>query len=159
MTYTKDEITKHWESVDKIIGRWLHERQELIILLCAVDGLREFTPEDTPISIKIQAFCQVLMDYVSAGHFEIYERLLHEAEQFGEVDGAAVLRQRLPQIQRSTDIAVQFNNTYETVQDQKLFRDALSKDLSQLAELLEERFAIEDELIDLLHYQHKERVA
>lgn len=159
MSTAKNEIAKHWDSVDKIIDRWLQERQELIILLCAVDGLREFTPQDTPISIKVQAFCQVLMDYVSAGHFEVYHRLIGEAEAFGDSDGERILNQRYPVIQKSTDIAIQFNDTYETFQDQKLFRDALSKDMSQLAEVLEERFAIEDELIELLHNRHKELVA
>jgi regulator of sigma D len=35
----------------------------------------------------------------------------------------------------------------------------LSKDLSALGELLEERFEIEDSLIEALHTSHKEAVA
>jgi regulator of sigma D len=159
MSDLKDEKSRIWDSLEKSIEKWLHERQELIILLCAVDGLREFTPQDTPISIKVQAFCQVLIDYVSAGHFEIYDRLIKEAEYFGDNDAEGIMRRCYPVIQRSTDLAVQFNDTYETFQDQKLFRDALSKDMSQLAETLEERFQIEDELIELLHNRHKEMVA
>lgn len=159
MSEAQDERAKHWNSLEKILDRWLHERQELIILLCAVDGLREFTPQDTPISIKVQAFCQVLVDYVSAGHFDVYDRLIKEAEYFGDEDAEQILNRCYPIIQRSTDLAIQFNDTYETFQDQKLFRDALSKDMSQLAEMLEERFEIEDELIELLHNRHKEQVA
>ena len=107
----------------------------------------------------VQAFCQVLIDYVSAGHFEVYDRLIKESEQFGDKDTESILQRCYPVIQKSTDLAVQFNDTYETFQDQKLFREALSKDMSQLAESLEERFAIEDELIELLHNRHKEKVA
>jgi len=99
------------------------------------------------------------MDYVSAGHFDIYQRLIHEAEEFGDIDGNAILQERYPIIQNSTDIAIQFNDTYETVQDQKLFKEALSKDMSHLAEVLEERFSVEDELIELIHNRHKELVA
>lgn len=154
-----DDIAKHWDSLDKVIDKWLRERQELIILLCAIDGLREFTPKETPLSIKIQAFCQVLMDYISAGHFEIYEKLLSEAEAFGDPNPEATLHRLYPAIQRSTDKAIHFNDTYETVVDQKLFRETLSKDMSSLAEALEERFETEDELIELLHNCHKEKVA
>ncbi len=158
-SHEKDAKAQYWDSLDKILDRWLHERQELIILLCAVDGLREFTPQDTPISIKVQAFCQVLVDYVSAGHFDVYNRLLKEAEYFGDEDAEEILNRCYPVIQTSTDLAIQFNDTYETFQDQKLFRDALSKDMSQLAETLEARFEIEDELIERLHNRHKELVA
>ncbi len=56
--------TDHWGSVDKLIKHWLKERQELIVLYCKVDGLKEFTPQDTPIAVKVQALCQVLIDYV-----------------------------------------------------------------------------------------------
>lgn len=158
MLEPNEEITKRWESVDKSIEKWLNERQELIILLCAVDGLREFTPE-TPITVKLQAFCQVLIDYVSAGHFEIYNQLIKEAESFGEVDGASILNARYPVIQKSTDLAIQFNDNYEEINDKQLYKAALSKDMSQLAEILEERFALEDELIELLHNRHRELVA
>lgn len=158
MLEPNEEITKQWESVDKSIEKWLNERQELIILLCAVDGLREFTPE-TPISIKVQAFCQVLIDYVSAGHFDIYSQLIQEAKTFGKVDGASILNARYPIIQKSTDLAIQFNDNYEPIEEDDLYKATLSKDMSQLAEVLEERFALEDELIELLHNRHRELVA
>ncbi len=150
--------THCWDAIDALIHRWLKERQELILLLCAVDGLREFTPTHVPIKIKLQAFCQVLIDYVSAGHFEVYECLLKEADAFGE-DGNALLNARLPIIQHSTDLAVDFNDKYDrTSENDQTLRGLLGRDMSRLAEALEERFEAEDHLIHTLHTVHKNQI-
>lgn len=150
--HNKSEL---WNSLNEMIHRWLKERQELILLLCAVDGLREFTPAHVPIKVKLQAFCQILIDYTSAGHFEVYECLMKEAETFGD-DGAAVFAQCYPKIQRSTDLAVDFNDKYDkTAQDDVSLRAALADDMSHLAEALEERFEAEDQLISQLHTAHQ----
>lgn len=150
----QSDRTQVWDSLDTMIHGWLKERQELILLLCAVDGLREFTPTHVPIKVKLQAFCQVLIDYASAGHFEMYECLMKEADAFGE-DGAAIFAQCYPKIQRSTDLAVDFNDQYDhTEQDDETLRKVLAPDMSRLAEALEERFEVEDYLIETMHTAH-----
>ena len=156
-TNDTDTIKDHWGTVDKLVEKWLHERQEVILLLCAVDGLKEYTPKNTPISVKIQALCQVLIDYVSAGHFEIYDELMSEAEEFG--DNTDLAKSLHPKIQITTDAAVDFNDKYDSAEHCEELMSSLPTDLSHLGEKLEERFELEDQLIEVLHLRHKELVS
>ncbi|MDF1643958.1 MAG: Rsd/AlgQ family anti-sigma factor [Pseudomonadales bacterium] len=130
-----------------LIERWLNERQELILLYVAIDGLRQFTPKGTPIGVKVQAFCQVLMDYVSAGHFEVYDRLISEAKD-SDLNTNQVLLRLLSGIQKSTDMAVTFNEIYDSSDHCEEELVSLPEDLSKLGELLAERFDLEDQLLD-----------
>ncbi len=136
--------------LNKIIAAWLKERQTLIVLLCAVHGLREIMPKETPIAIKIQAFCQVMMDYVSAGHFEIYGKLRDGVQAHGEA-GDALLNHVYPKIDITTDKALVFNDKYETIEKCGMHIDDLDKELSIIAENLSMRFDLEDLLIAELH--------
>ena len=147
-----------WSDIDKVIEKWLHERQEMILLYCAIDGLKEYTPQETPISVKIQAFCQVLVDYVSAGHFEVYDQLMKEAEQFAD-EGIEIAKKLYPQIHSTTETALAFNDKYDTEEhcDEQL--GSLARDLSALGEQLETRFDLEDLLIEKLHNNHREIAA
>lgn len=147
-----------FEQCDKAIQHWLKQRQELIVLYCKVDGLREYTPQDTPIAVKVQALCQVLIDYVSAGHFEIYDRLLQEAEEFNE-DHRALLARTLPEIEKSTELAVEFNDRYASVEKCERNIRRLARDLNTLGLVMVERFELEDRLINSLHERHRQQVA
>jgi len=149
---------EQWGNVDKQIKLWLKERQELIVLYCKVDGLKEFTPQDTPIAIKVQALCQVLIDYVSAGHFEIYQHLMREAEEFAD-DCNGLVNKLFPQIEKSTEVALDFNDRYASVELCEQSMPTLAKDLNHLGMLMVERFELEDQLIDALHNRHREMVA
>lgn len=158
MSATTTTPIDQWGTVDKLIRHWLKERQELIVLYCKVDGLKEFTPQDTPIAVKVQALCQVLMDYVSAGHFEIYHQLLKEAEQFNE-DYQDLIGRVFPEIENSTHIAVEFNDRYATAEDCQKCLKTLARDLNALGVVMVERFELEDQLITAMHDCHRELVA
>ena len=147
-----------WQQVDALITGWLKERQSLILLLCAVDGLREFTPPGTPVFVKVQAFCELLVDYVSAGHFEVYGKLVQEAENFGE-DASELVDALFPKLKEATTLALWFNDKYEDRDKFEKNRDSLTADMSLIAESLSERFELEDQLIADLHARHKATVA
>jgi regulator of sigma D len=150
-TQTQDSVeSKQTIELDKVVTAWLKERQTLIVLLCAVHGLREIMPKETPIAIKIQAFCQVMMDYVSAGHFEVYGKLRDGVHAQGE-EGDQLLSQVYPKIDMTTDKALAFNDKYETVEKCGMHIDDLDKELSIIAEHLSKRFDLEDQLIAALH--------
>lgn len=147
-----------WCQVDRMIDTWLKERQSLILLLCAVDGLREYTPQGTPVFVKVQAFCEIMLDYVSAGHFEIYEKLVQEAENFGD-DASELVDAMYPKLRQSTEMALWFNDKYENSDKCADNIDALTRDMSLIAESLSERFELEDRLIADLHARYRELVA
>ncbi len=150
--------TRNWGEVDRLISGWLKDRQKLIVLYCKVDGIKQFTEHNTPISVRVHALCDVLIDYVSAGHFEIYKHLMQEAAEFQE-DYQSTITRTLPLIQQSTELALDFNDRYcnEEISEKDL--TDLSKDLNELGLKMVERFDLEDRLIDKLHNCHRDMVA
>ncbi len=154
MSEMENKLLDCWSQVEQVVERLLKERQELIVLLCKIDGLEEYTSKKTPTNVKIKAFCQILMDYVSAGHFEVYEKLMAEGDVFGDTE-TKVIENFYPKIEQSTGLAVTFNDKYETVEENLQDMGELQRDLSALGEALEERFQLEDELIEHFHNKHK----
>ena len=149
---------ERWGGVSEIIDRWLTERQELIVLYCELSSISREKENEEPYSRNIQKMCQVLVDYVSAGHFEVYEQLLNEANEFN--DGGIELAERLfPKIQETTEIALHFNDEYDNSAHESNLIEVLPEKLSLLGEALEERFVLEDQLIECLHNSHRELVA
>ena len=145
---------ERWGGVSEIIDGWLEERQKLISQFV---HLPEQQINDE-LNDRVQTFCQVLMDYLSSGHFEVYEQLLREGSEFA--DGSLEEGQELlPKIQISTDIALDFNDDFSTLSDPTVqtIRE-FSERLSKLGEALEERFELEDKMIAVLHTSHREAV-
>ena len=149
-------IEERWSGVDQMIERWLEERQQLIVEFCAAGGVSENETEQE-LHQRLQKFCQTLVDYVCAGHFEVYYQLLREAEEFK--DGSDKIAQNLlPELNENTSIAMEFHDQFiET--DDNTDTSELSQKLSKLGETLELRFEIEDRLIDVMHNAHKSLVA
>jgi regulator of sigma D len=86
---------------------------------------------------------------MSAGHFEVYIKLLEQGERDGSAPTRAQALYRL--IAPTTAVALDFNDRY--------FRSAsgarLREDLSRLGQLLASRFDWEDALISQLHGQRR----
>ena len=148
-------IEERWSGVNDMIERWLQERQSLIVQYCALSGVHAFSPKTERTNLRLQKFCQLLVDYVSSGHFEVYYQLIREAEEFD--DGSAELAKSLfPYINATTEMAMAFNDKYL---DAKGPFTNLSKNLSKLGETLATRFEYEDRLINAMHEAHREQVA
>lgn len=150
---------ERWGGVNILIDHWLKQRQRVIVLYCAVTGLEAYHANTVPLVIKVKAFCQILIDYISVGHFEIFEKLLEEGHEFNNSGGLEVARRLYPKIRRFTDSALDFNDKYDSDERFHQSFQELSKDLSHLGELLEERFEMEDKLIKVLHRAHQKMVA
>lgn len=137
----------HHRRVEALVRGWLQERQSLIVQMM---GLTDPVPGDSvPMAERLQAFCEVLMDYVSAGYFEVYDELLAE----GEAQGRSVLAEGQALFQRlqpSLDAIMSFNDRHEAPEDEERLA-ALPQELSRLGLVLEERFQLEDRMIALLH--------
>jgi regulator of sigma D len=137
------------QRVDALVQRWLQHRQSLIVMMMSLSDEKRRALDPTPLSERVQSFCEDLMDYVSAGHFEIYDELLAEAESRASrhiAEGQALLQR----LQSTTDAVIRFNDIYEDPEDQDELAH-LSHELSALGLALESRFEIEDRMIALLH--------
>lgn len=151
------DIQERWSGVEELIERWLEERQSLIVQFCGVSGVHEFSPHAPAKRSRLEKFCQILVDYVSAGHFEVYYQLLREAEAFD--DGSAELARVLfPYIDRTTESLLTFHDQYADTPDLGN-HPQLAKDLSQLGEVLASRFEFEDRMIAGIHQAHRGQVA
>lgn len=148
-------IEERWSGVDQLVERWLQERQSVILQFCALSGVHELRSDADPSNVKLQKFCQLLMDYVSAGHFEVYYQLIREGEAFK--DGSAeTAKQLMPKLTDTTSVVVEFNDRYSDTDGDI---SDLPKSLSKLGEILASRFELEDQLINSLHYSHRDLVA
>ncbi len=146
---------ERWGGVSEIIDHLLEERQLLISRFVALPTLA-LNEELKP---RTEAFCDLLMDYLSSGHFEVYEQLLREGSEFE--DGSLEKAQKLfPLIQRSTDFALDFNDNCTSRLSELTLRQVreFSDQLSCLGEMLEERFELEDRMIEILHNSHRDLV-
>lgn len=146
---------ERWGGVSDIIDRWLHSRQSLLVRFCSLSEKKEFAEGDSETEENVRQLCQLLVDYVSAGHFEVYEQLIREGQEFDDKKGLEQARELYQHIDTTTDIAVDFNDKYQETDD----LSSLVQDLSQLGEALESRFSSEDQMIALLHTAHKNQLA
>lgn len=145
---------ERWGGVSEIIDRWLEERQEMLVQYCALSGLNEDL-SDVQRGEKLRGFCQILVDYVSAGHFEVYDQLIKEGREFDDADALQEAGKLYDVVDKTTEKLLDFNDKYLETDDLV----ALTPDLSQLGEALEIRFSAEDRLIAVLHTAHKDLVS
>ena len=146
---------ERWGGVHKLVDNWLNERQQMIVLYCDLSASKPLSVE-TPLGAALSRFCQVMMDYCSAGHFEIYEQLIKEAKEYDD-GGVEVAKDIVPKLDNLTGRCVDFNDTYSSDCNFEQLA-SLPADLSAVGEILEERFELEDQLIERLHNVHRELV-
>ena len=130
----------------QMVANLLAERQEMLVAYCRLAGLEPYSP-DKPVKRQLEAFCQLLMDYMAFGHFELYRRIAEGRER--RVEAARVARAVYPRIEVVTEKAVAFNDRYDA-SGHVLKLDSLPQDLSQLGEELALRLELEDRLVDAL---------
>lgn len=149
------------DNADKLhhaIEGWLQERQELIVLYCSVCGVHQQIVESPTKIQRLKTFCQILVDYCSAGHFEVFPELIKHAAERGE-ESSTTANSLLGKIQDTTDISLDFNDRYETEELPPEVLEPLSRHLSKLGEALELRFHYEDQLVEYLHTPPSSAVA
>lgn len=145
---------ERWGGTHEMIDRWLADRQAALIQFFAI---QEATEDDERVTAVLN-FCVELVDYVSEGHFEIYEQLFREAKEFDD-GGLELAKQLYPKIEEYTQIMLDFNDKYLDDAKVRANLDQLRDDLSTLGEQMTERFEIEDQLIERLHNVHKQALA
>jgi regulator of sigma D len=153
-TYS-ESLKRQWHLVENTLDKWLDERKELLILYCNY-GDTSNNPEPAGIYPRwadVKRFCQILVDYVSAAHFEVYDQLIREAE--AARDDSVVLAEELyPKLHEITQTALDFNDRYATEENWENNHGDFHQDLSRLGEALSNRFEMEDRLIREMHSCH-----
>lgn len=158
MVKSSKRTKEGWSLVDDMVQRWMQQRIQLTLdfeKLVTPQALEESVKELSP---RINSFCQTLVDYVSAGHFEVYNELIIEAREFNDgslTKGIDLCRK----IEQSTDLALEFNDKYESnAHTENLMRE-LPRELVALGSVLNLRFDLEDRLIAAVHDCHRPLVA
>ena len=148
------QAREEWGGTLSIIDNWLEARQSLIVLYCELAGLPPYQKETRtiPTQEKITEFCQMMLDYASTGHFEIYEQIIHQCKFDGQ-NNLKIAQELYSHINTTTDTALNFNDKYADSIDGKTLAE-FDKDLSELGQIIEERFGREDQLLEVVHLHH-----
>jgi regulator of sigma D len=144
---------ERWGGRHEMIDRWLFDRQQALISFFAIQGAQG---EDN-LAEQLQVFSQQLVDYISEGHFEIYEQLFHEAKEFDD-GGLELAHDLYPKIELTTQRLLNFNDKYASIELVEANIATLNGDLSSLGEKMNERFDMEDQLIARLHTAHQKKI-
>lgn len=137
---------------DHIVEEWLKERQELLVLYYHLAKTTPFEEDDFANDKELLTnFCQILTDYVSAGHFEVFEKIA-AASELHDADAKSLDRALLVKILRTTNTVMAFCNKHANGTN----LDSINHDLSVLGEQLAARMDLEDDLIKIyLHATDK----
>jgi len=130
-----------------LTSKLVEERTQMLVTFCRLAGIEPYTP-NKPVQKLLQEFCQILVDYVAAGHFALYERIASGTERRRGLSDLA--GEVYPRIANSTDIALDFNDKYDC-EDHCTALDSLGADLSKLGEELAIRIELEDRLLAAIH--------
>lgn len=102
---------------------------------------------------QLSSFCDLLIDYVSHGHFDLYPKIIELMENATGRTTLTIAHRFLPKIEQTTEVLMHFSDRYaDDWVPSKL--DSLRKDLAQVGESLEQRFINEDRLIVGLRLVH-----
>jgi regulator of sigma D len=145
---------QQFEAVEELLTRWLRERRAILGKYTEIVVMLGSLPHDEVLDLRQQALCELLVDYVSAGHFEVFHELVHEAESFAD-GSCAIAEQLMPAIGDTTEFILAYEEKYSVARGHQ---PTLERDLSALGELLESRFTLEDRLIAGLHNRHRRLV-
>ncbi|EMV7408601.1 TPA: sigma D regulator [Enterobacter soli] len=157
-----ESLTERVGGSNKLVDRWLHVRKHLLVAYYNLVGIKPGKESYMRLNEKaLDDFCQSLVDYLSDGHFNIYERIIREMEGSSPYLTAAKL---YPLLESNTQqIMDYYDSTLENAIDHDNYLE-FQRALSDLGEALEERFTLEDKLIALaldndLNISHEENVA
>jgi regulator of sigma D len=146
---------EQFQAVEELLTRWLRERRALLGRYTEIAVALDSNSGGDTLRERQESLCELLVDYVSAGHFEVFHELLNEAEAFAD-GSSAVAGKLIPAIGDTTEVILAYEEKYNGSDNHE---DTLKRDLSALGEMLESRFVMEDQLIAGLHNRHRRLVS
>jgi len=136
-----EKETERRQSPQQLIDSIIIERKQLLAFLFQATNI------NTPDNEFLEEFCQILVDYIAAGHFILYDRILANKERRKTIIELAEII--YPEIEKYTQVALDFNEKYNANQDD-IDGEKLKNDISILGEALTARIELEDKLISSL---------
>lgn len=135
---------------NELIDQWILARRELLVAYYHLIGLKPNKEKHTPLNEDaLDDFCHRLVDYLSAGHFHIYDRIVQDAEDTSN-SKIVISTQLYPALQENTRQIMSFyDSQLETAIDDDNCME-FQQALSGVGEALATRFALEDKLIALV---------
>lgn len=135
------------KSASAVIAKLLTERQQILVLLSRLGELKAAgVSELATVQARLQQFCQLLVDYLALGHFEVYPALEEQADDSERGRGVKRLAKALyPCLAVTTKAALAFNDRYDC-QDHCEIHPDFWEELSQLGEIFATRIELEDRL-------------
>jgi len=106
-------------------------RQRLITYLVELNNSLDEGLEDLSQSI-LTRFCNSLVDYLSAGHFQVFQRLIPAPHEYAAIES-------------TTLVAMRFNDEFGEVETVNIAQVKVA--LEQLALVLGTRFELEDDIL------------
>ena len=146
MNQQLNEVQERRGASQELVQHMLKERNQLLTLLLQVSSDSSHKQSEQLVS-DLEEFVQVLVDYIAAGHFGLYERIAEGKERRKVVKSLAM--EIYPRIEQSTQIALAFDEKYNP-ENEKRELDHFPEDISMLGEELTTRIELEDQLIQLL---------
>ncbi len=142
-----ESLTERVKGHHRLVDRWLNIRKHLLVAYYNLVGLKPGKESFMRLNEKaLDDFCQRLVDYLSAGHFSIYERIIHKMEGNSPLLNADKI---WPLLDANTQ---QIMDYYDSALENAIDQDnvyAFQQALSDIGEALEARFLLEDQLIML----------
>ena len=130
-----------------LISSMLEERRQLFTLLLEVSSINAVEPQEEDME-QLDEFCQVLVDYIAAGHFGLYDRITEGKERRQSISELAA--ELYPKIESTTQTALAFADKYDLNNGSVPDLSKLHEELSFLSETITGRIEFEDKLINEL---------
>ncbi|QSV12362.1 Rsd/AlgQ family anti-sigma factor [Kosakonia oryzae] len=144
-----ESLTERVGGSNKLVDHWLLVRKQLLVSYYNLVGIKPGKGSYMQLNEKaLDDFCHNLVEYLSAGHFNIYERIISEMEGTSPLLAATQL---YPQLEANT---VELMNYYDSSLENAIDDDnclEFQQALSDIGEALAARFMLEDKLIVLAY--------
>ena len=93
MPNRSNDPKQQFEAVEAILTGWLKERRAVLGKYTEIVVALDSNLAENDLQKRQLGLCELLVDYVSAGHFEVFHELINEAESFD--DGSCTLAEKL----------------------------------------------------------------
>ncbi|WP_347254032.1 sigma D regulator [Leminorella grimontii] len=142
-----ETLTERVGGNHQLIDQWLESRKSLLVTYYRLVGIKPNKEKNIPLNEKaLIDFGHHLVDYLSACHFHIYDRIIIQDE--GATSPNLAPGQKIyPLLEENTRKIMAFYDSYveKGINDDTILQ--LDEDLSTVGELLANRFMLEDKLI------------